>query len=123
MPLATWFPEPTLIATDIGDIAIAPVTLGKLQPFARATAPLLDAIPTSNSPQQWVALMATHGDAAIEALSIATGKSRTDIESLPIDQAAQLAIAIVMVNLNFFAQRVLPSITTAVTRIQTHGTS
>ena len=123
MSLQTWFPEPTIIKTAGGEIAITPITLGRVSALAKAIAPFVAVIPKDDAPQSWISLTADHGEAVIDAMSIATGQPRAELEKLPLDQAAQIAAACVLVNIDFFARRVLPAITAAAQQAKISATT
>lgn len=127
MSLTTWFPEPKIVKTRGGEIVVTPVTLGKVPALSRAIAPLVDALtaaPGAPERQDWLSLIATHGDAVIAALALASGKTVAELEALTLDEAGDLLMAAIEVNLDFFMRRALPATTRAIQQLTaTLGTS
>ena len=100
-------------------LELTPIRVGELPAFAKAVQPA--AVGLSASPD-WLALMAEHGEAVIEAVAIASRRPVDWVAGLGLDEAVRLAEAVFEVNADFFIQRVLPSLTEAATRIsQTLG--
>lgn len=101
----------------IGDetLDIAPIRVGDIPALSRAIQPLASHL--SASPD-WLALIAEHGDAIIDALAIATHRSREWIAALELDDAIKLASIVFEVNADFFIQRLLPSVTEAAARLE-----
>ena len=100
-------------------IDLTPLKVGEVPAFARAVQPI--AVSLSASPD-WLALLALHGEAVIDAVAIASRRPSEWVTSLALDEAVRLAEAVFEVNANFFIQRVLPSLTEAATRVsQTLG--
>ena len=100
-------------------LELTPIRVGELPAFAKAVQPA--AVGLSASPD-WLALMAEHGEAVIEAVAIASRRPKEWVAGLGLDEAVRLAEAVFEVNADFFIQRVLPSLTEAATRIsQTLG--
>jgi hypothetical protein len=95
-------------------IDLTPLKVGEVPAFARAVQPVAASL--SASPD-WLALMAEHGDAVIDAVAIASRRPREWVAALDLDEAVRLAEAVFGVNANFFIQRLLPSVTQAAARI------
>ena len=113
-------PVPVTLVIGGEPLELTPIRVGELPAFARAVQPV--AVSLSASPD-WLALMAEHGEAVIEAVAIATRRPVDWVAGLGLDEAVRLTEAVFEVNADFFIQRVLPSLTEAATRInQTLGT-
>ena len=98
---------------------LTPLKVGDVPAFARAVQPVAASL--SASPD-WLALLAEHGEAVIDAVAIASRRPPEWVTNLALDDAVRLAEAVFEVNADFFIQRVLPSLTEAATRInQTLG--
>lgn len=96
------------------EIEVAPMTVGQLPAFARA----IRGVPLNLEGEiDVVALVGDHGDQIAEAVAIAVGRPTAWISGLALDEFAQLAAAVLEVNADFFAQRVLPGMTVALTRL------
>ena len=112
-------PVPVTLVIGGEPLELTPIRVGELPAFARAVQPV--AVSLSASPD-WLALMAEHGEAVIEAVAIATRRPVGWVAGLGLDEAVRLTEAVFEVNADFFIQRVLPSLTEAATRInQTLG--
>jgi len=53
-------------------------------------------------------LFALHGDDMLEFLAIVLDKDRTYVDELDLDDAVELMIAVAEVNMDFFAQKLMP---------------
>ena len=116
---AAFPPVPVTLVIGGEPLELTPIRVGELPAFARAVQPV--AVSLSASPD-WLALMAEHGEAVIEAVAIATRRPVDWVAGLGLDEAVRLTEAVFEVNADFFIQRVLPSLTEAATRInQTLG--
>lgn len=113
-PFAVLPPVP--VTLDIGGerIDLTPLRVGDVPAFARAVQPVATRL--SASPD-WLALLAEHGEAVIEAVAIASRRPVDWVTNLALDDAVRLAEAVFAVNADFFIQRVLPSLTEAATRV------
>lgn len=107
---------PVPVTLDIGGerIELTPLRVGDVPAFARAVQPVATSL--SASPD-WLALLAEHGEAVIEAVAIASRRPVDWVTNLALDDAVRLAEAVFAVNADFFIQRVLPSLTEAATRV------
>jgi hypothetical protein len=97
-------------------IELTPIKVGEIPAFARAVRPVAACL--SASPD-WLALLAEHGEAVIEAVSIASRRPTEWVVGLDLDEAVRLAEAVFEVNADFFIRRLLPSLTETATRIGT----
>lgn len=117
-------PVPVSIEIAGERIDLTPLKVGEVPAFARAVQPLAASL--SASPD-WLALLADHGDAVIEAIAIASRRPRDWVAGLDLDDAVRLTESVFEVNADFFIQRLLPSVTRAAARIgqtlesPTHG--
>jgi hypothetical protein len=107
-------PVPVSIEIAGERIDLTPLKVGELPAFARAIQPVAAGL--SASPD-WLALLADHGEAVIEAIAIASRRPRDWVASLDLDQAVRLAEAVFGVNADFFIRRLLPIVTQAAARI------
>lgn len=64
-------------------------------------------------PMRLPAVIADGGEAVMELLAFATGKPRAWFDRLPGDDGVALTRAVLEVNADFFARRILPAIPTA----------
>ena len=112
-------PVPVTLVIGGERLALTPLKVGDVPAFARAVQPVAASL--SASPD-WLALLAEHGEAVIDAVAIASRRPPEWVTNLALDDAVRLAEAVFEVNADFFIQRVLPSLTEAATRVsQTLG--
>lgn len=112
-------PVPVTLVIGGERLELTPLKVGDVPAFARAVQPVAASL--SASPD-WLALLAEHGEAVIDAVAIASRRPSEWVTSLALDEAVRLAEAVFEVNADFFIQRVLPSLTEAATRVsQTLG--
>ena len=114
--LASLPPVPSSIVIGGESIDLSPLKVGEVPAFVRAVQPVAASL--SASPD-WLALLAEHGEAVIEAVAIASRRPTDWVTGLELDDAVRLAEAVFEVNADFFIRRVLPSLTEAATRIGT----
>lgn len=107
-------PVPVFVEIAGERIDLSPLKVGEVPAFARAVQPIAASL--SASPD-WLALLAEHGDAVIEAVAIAARRPRDWVMNLDLDEAVRLAEAVFAVNADFFIRRLLPSVTQAAARI------
>jgi hypothetical protein len=126
--LATLFPEPIVVKTRLGEFPVSPITVGRLAAFSRAVSPFIGQLTGRGegiSVQALVLpLLAEHGDAVLDAVSIGANIKREQVDSLLADDAIALAGAVLEANLDFFLAQVVPrlqSVAGAVTK--TRGAS
>lgn len=118
-PFAALPPVPVMLVIDGERLELTPLKVGDVPAFARAVQPVAASL--SASPD-WLALLALHGEAVIDAVAIASRRPPEWVSGLALDDAVRLAEAVFEVNADFFIQRVLPSLTDAATRVsQTLG--
>lgn len=97
-------------------ITIRPLTIGQLPRFARAIRPAAPLLSGDADPD-WLALVAEHGEALIEAAAVATGIEQKDLEALAPDEFVLLCGAIFETNVSFFVDRLAPAMERASDRI------
>ena len=107
-------PVPVTLVIGGERLELTPLKVGDVPAFARAVQPLAASL--SASPD-WLALLAEHGEAVIDAVAIASRRPPEWVTHLALDDAVRLAEAVFEVNADFFIQRVLPSLTEAATRV------
>jgi hypothetical protein len=113
-------PVPKFIEVAGERIDLIPLKVGEVPAFARAVQPVAASL--SASPD-WLALMAEHGEAVIDAVAVASRRPREWVAALELDEAVRLAEAVFEVNADFFIRRLLPVVTEAASRIGTRLTS
>jgi hypothetical protein len=127
MGLSTHFPEPVVVRTALGDIPVRALTLKKIPAMAKAISPFWSLISGKNNGDfvgQILDVMGDHFDAVMHALHVATDRPIADLETLELDDAVELISAVVVVNMDFFSQRLLPKIAAVKAQKQaTHGTA
>ena len=102
--LDVFFPEPRIVATRGGDVAVLPLTMAQISGFSREINPALATILAG----AWQLAIEEHGDALQRAVSIATRQDLSVIAALYPDDFLRLADVVLEVNLHFFGQWVLP---------------
>ena len=115
-PFAALPPVPVTLVIGGERLELTPIRVGELPAFARAVQPV--AVSLSASPD-WLALMAEHGEAVIEAVAIASRRPKDWLAGLDLDDAVRLTEAVFEVNADFFIQRVWPSLSEAAAQIGT----
>lgn len=107
-------PVPTSVVVGGERIDLTPLKVGEVPAFARAVQPVASHL--SASPD-WLALLAEHGEALIDAVAIASRRPKEWVTALDLDDAVRLVEAVFEVNADFFIQRVLPRLTEAAARV------
>lgn len=101
------------------EVEVRPLTVGQLPAFSKAVRPAL------NTMVEWIDqddvqlaeiadLVEAHGEAMIEAAAIATDVDAETLGRTELDEFIELIVAIVLVNADFFAHRLLPGLATTV---------
>lgn len=105
------------------EIQIKPLKVGQLPAFARAIKPLggaIEAIATGTAAldvAMLLGMIGDHGESVIEAVAVATGLSRDEINDATPDQLVELVVVVLKVNADFFKGRLTPAILAAVNRV------
>lgn len=100
------------------EIEIGPVRVKDLPAFIAAVEPFVREAMDGDI----FAALAKNADKVIEATAIGSGVKRSVLDEATTDVLVELAARVIEVNADFFAQRVLPAVTTAVERMgQTFG--
>ena len=107
-------PVPVTLVIGGERLELTPLKVGDVPAFARAVQPVAASLSVS---PDWLALLAEHGEAVIDAVAIASRRPPEWVTNLALDDAVHLAEAVFEVNADFFIQRVLPSLTEAATRV------
>ena len=111
-------PVPVTLVIGGERLELTPLKVGEIPAFARAVQPAVATLSASLSASpDWLALLAEHGEAVIDAVAIASRRPPEWVTNLALDDAVRLAEAVFEVNADFFIQRVLPSLTEAATRV------
>lgn len=103
---------------------ISPLKVGQLPKFARAIKPIggeaFSGI-INGDLSGLFDLIADHGEAIIDAASVASGIDRAEIEQADVDELVHLAAVIIKVNADFFARRLTPALRKAAAQAATNG--
>ncbi len=103
----TFPPAPKVVTVADTAIELTPIRLGELPRLLATVRPI--AADLSAEPD-WFDLLARHGEAVLELLTLATRRERAWINDLSLDDAVRLAAAVFEVNADFFVGRVVPAI-------------
>lgn len=104
-------------------IQVVPLKVGQLPAFARAIKPIGGAIESIATGQgkldlaTFLDLVADHGDAVIEAVSIGSGVSSEELREATPDQLIELAVGILRINSDFLRGRLTPAIRAAMSAV------
>ena len=107
-------PMPTSIVIGGESLELTPLKVGEVPAFARAVQPVAASLSASND---WLALLAEHGEAVIEAVAIASRRPNEWVTGLELDDAVRLSEAVFEVNADFFIRRVWPTMIESAARI------
>lgn len=115
-------PQAVQVAFNGRGLALLPLKVRQIPSFARAARPVSGAIESllngksgGIGVEQALTLLADYGEAIIEAVSIASGVARDELEESTPDQLIALAAAVIRVNADFFGRRLIPALTAAAT--------
>jgi hypothetical protein len=114
--LETLVPAGQVVTVAGREIRIMPLTIGQLPAFVRAIQPAAPYL-SGDQDLDWLALVAEHGEALIEAAAVATGIESKEIEAMAPDEFVLLCGAIFEVDLDFFVHRLAPAMERASDRI------
>jgi hypothetical protein len=108
-------PAPTLVRWNGRDVRLVPLTVGKLPAFARAIRPFADRIEKIESfgAAEVLDLIADHGENLLEAVSIATGIKRGEIDDADPAALLSLIAPVIKVNADFFGRSLVPAMLSA----------
>lgn len=107
--LEIFAPTPRIICVDGREIAVLPLRMRQIPGFTKAVTPVA---PYLLADQMLMAVQVEY-DNLRDAIAIATGTEPAWLGDLYPDAFIALASAVVEVNADFFARRVLPAIRTA----------
>lgn len=110
----TFQTAPVVVVLSDTALELTPIRLGELPRILAALRPLAGELVAD---PDWGALLARHGDAVIDMLSIAARRDRAWVNDLSLDDAVKLAAAVFEVNADFFIARVVPAIQAAARKI------
>jgi len=96
-------------------VTVRPLTIGQLPAFMRALKGVQFQVGEEGT--DVIGLIADHGEAIAEAVAVATGLSVDQVAALAPDDFIGLAEAVVEINADFFARRVLPRFSSALERL------
>jgi len=108
---------PLIVTVNVGHltVAVTPITMGQLPRFARALRPIQSVF--DGGEIDWLALVADHGDSVIDAVVAATSLDRPFVEKLNGDEFIALAGAVIEVNFDFFARRLLGALSEITSKV------
>jgi hypothetical protein len=100
-------PEPAVVLFKGRDVTILPLSVGKLPAFARAVRPFADRLNSFDKldADAILGLIADHGEKVLEAVSIASGVTRKEIDEADPVELIALASKAIKVNADFFGRR------------------
>jgi hypothetical protein len=108
-------PPETVVNFEGQQITISPIRMGKLQAFTAAVKPVAqDLILALNGSGDLLTTIELHGSRLIDAVHIGSGVPRDQLENCLPDEFITLAAAVVEVNADFFARRLLPAVRGAI---------
>jgi len=107
-------PTPVMIEVGGESLEITPIRVGELSALIKAVRPFIERLTADTD---WIALLADHDDALLEAIAIASRRQKDWVSQLTIDDAVRLATVLFEVNADFFARQVSPAIQRAAARI------
>ncbi|AOS78350.1 hypothetical protein Q5W_04885 [Hydrogenophaga sp. PBC] len=110
----TFPPAPKVVTVADTAIELTPIRLGELPRLLATVRPI--AADLSAEPD-WFDLLARHGEAVLELLTLATRRERAWVNDLSLEEAVTLAAAVFEVNADFFVRRVVPAIQGAAQRL------
>jgi hypothetical protein len=102
-------PEPVVARFKGRDVSILPLTVGKLPAFARVVKPFAGKLGTFNdlNGEAILTLIAEHGEDVLQAISIASGVSRKEIDEADPVELIALASKAIKANADFFGRRLV----------------
>lgn len=112
-------PEPIVVVVKGERIEVKQVKVGQLTKVMRIVHPFYDKLTKAKAEADrkqesfsvnLFQIVVEHTDPAIEIITVLTNKDRAWVEDMGIDELVALFGAVVEVNLDFFLQKVLPSL-------------
>ena len=94
-------------------VDVSPLRVGEIPGFLRVVEPALRDLATGDVTAAWI----THADAIIAATALGARVERDWLDAQTADALIKLATAVIEVNVDFFAQRMLPLVTDAAARL------
>lgn len=96
-------------------LAISPLRIGEIPKILSAIKPFSNKLMEDQI--DWLGIVTQYGDNLLAAIAIAARKPHDWVEALSLDEAITLATALFEVNIDFFVQRVVPTLKQAAGRI------
>ena len=114
-------PEPLIVNIGSESIEILPLKFGQFGAFTRTVQPMITDInvtfatdkPDSVFAIDLATLLSKHSEALIKAVSISIEKPLKWVEALDMAEAIKLIQAVLEVNMDFFAQSLVPTLNQA----------
>lgn len=112
-------PEPVFVTIKGEQVEIKRIVVGQLTKVMRLSAPFYEEVKTIREQSvkdgtdfnlDVYGSVVRHGDAVVEVIGILTNKPTEWVEGLEIDELVSLFTALLEVNMDFFIQRLLPSL-------------
>lgn len=104
----------TVLVTVAGvDLGVTPLVAREFAPFSRALRPIMDELPAlagGRIDAATVLALMEQGDHLVQAVAIATRQSVEWVGGLEADELIVLVLAVMEVNANFFARRLMPQL-------------
>ncbi|MGB1560805.1 MAG: DUF6631 family protein [Sinimarinibacterium flocculans] len=94
---------------------LRPMTFGQLPKVLQLISPLLADLDRENV--DVTQLVLNHADRLVPLAALLTGETQEWVDSLPLDDAADLVATLIEVNADFFARRVLPRLSARMDRL------
>lgn len=117
--LATVLPAPATLTVAGVPVDVSPLRLGELAAMQGLLRQLRLPVGDDGTPDVFALMVGEQAEVALNALSVATRQPRTWIDALQVDEAAQLAVAVIEANVDFLVRRVFPELARGTARIQT----
>lgn len=118
--LSTMFQTPARdVQVGENTVTVTPIRMGNLQAFTQAIKPIAsDVLDAMEGSGDLLTTIELHGERMIEAVQIATGVPRPELDSMMADDFVRLASAVIEVNADFFINRLLPAMKQEVETLQ-----
>lgn len=110
MSLDVYVPEPRVIEAGGKTLQILPLKVRQIPAFARHITPVVGPLLSG----EFLEAMAVGGEDLVQAVRVATGEPEAWLADLYPQDFLVIVAAVVEVNADFFAQRVLPALDLAV---------
>jgi hypothetical protein len=118
-------PEPVIVEVGSESVEVLPLKFGQFGAFTRAVQPMIADMNMAFSEDKAegtfaidiAVLLSKHCEALIKSVAVAIEKPLEWVESLGMDDAIKLIQAVLEVNMDFFAQRLVPTLNQAMEKL------